>query len=489
MQSKHPSPLSATYTIDDWRGGYESLYDEYAYTIDDIDGEIPLDLRGTLFRNGPGLFDIGGQPIHHPFDGDGMVCAITFDQGKAHFRNRYVRTTGFLTEQEAGKILYRGVFGTQRPGGIAGNIFDLSLKNVANTGIIYWGDKLHALWEAGEPHQLDPASLETIQLDKLGGILQPGNEFSAHPRIDPASVATGQPRMVNFGVHPGLETTITIYEFNQQGIPVQRHAYRISGFAFIHDFVITPNYCIFFQNAIAYNPFPYVLGWRAAGQCLSVKPEAPTNIIVIPRDESGQVHVLPYHAGAVFIFHHANGFEQGDEICIDSVCYDSFAIIEPDQDFRQVDFERYPAGQLWRFTLNLRTKSVRHEVVEERSCEFPAIHPTHEGRSYRYVYLSAADQPGPNAPHQAILKRNIETGETQMWSAAPRGFVGEPIFVARSEQEDDGWILVLVYNAATDRSDVVILDSRDLTKGPLATLHLKNHVPYGLHGHFTQQVF
>ena len=36
-------------------------------------GKIPEDLEGTLLRNGPGLFEIGGIPVSQPFDGDGMV--------------------------------------------------------------------------------------------------------------------------------------------------------------------------------------------------------------------------------------------------------------------------------------------------------------------------------------------------------------------------------------------------------------------------------
>ena len=36
-------------------------------------GEIPKELSGTLLRNGPGLFEIGGRTISQPLDGDGMV--------------------------------------------------------------------------------------------------------------------------------------------------------------------------------------------------------------------------------------------------------------------------------------------------------------------------------------------------------------------------------------------------------------------------------
>ncbi|MEY3223053.1 MAG: hypothetical protein RLZZ203_1909, partial [Cyanobacteriota bacterium] len=76
MQTVEPENnqlLAKSYTLKDWQGGYESLKEEFDYWIDDIEGEIPLDLSGTLLRNGPGLLDINGQRLHHPFDGDGMI--------------------------------------------------------------------------------------------------------------------------------------------------------------------------------------------------------------------------------------------------------------------------------------------------------------------------------------------------------------------------------------------------------------------------------
>ncbi len=156
------SKSSLSYDREGWKRGYQSQPNEYDYWIEDIEGEIPPALNGTLFRNGPGLLDIHGQPLHHPFDGDGMICAIAFDQGRAYFRNRFVRTEGFLKEQDAGKMLYRGVFGTQKPGGWLANAFDIDIKNIANTNVIYWGGKLLALWEAAEPYRLDPKTLDTI---------------------------------------------------------------------------------------------------------------------------------------------------------------------------------------------------------------------------------------------------------------------------------------------------------------------------------------
>ncbi|MBF2009190.1 MAG: carotenoid oxygenase family protein [Chlorogloeopsis fritschii C42_A2020_084] len=480
-----------SYNPHEWQGGYQSLKQEFDYWIDDIEGQIPPELNGTLFRNGPGLLDINGQPIHHPFDGDGMISRITFLNGRAHFRNRFVRTAGYLAEQKAGKILYRGVFGTQKPGGWLANAFDFNLKNIANTNVIYWGDKLLALWEAAEPHRLDPHTLETLGKEYFDNILSEGEAFGAHPRFDPScQLDNGAPCLVNFSIKPGLSTTITIFELDTTGKIVRKHAHSVPGFAFIHDFAITPNYCIFFQNPVTFNPISFVLGMSGAGECIKFQHHQPTRIIIIPRQpKEKKVQILETQSG--FVFHHANAFEQDNEIIIDSICYESLPEVEPESDFRKVDFDALKPGQLWRFNLNLDHKTVRQKLIESRCCEFPSLHLQKVGRSHRYLYLGAAHAPSGNAPLQAFLKIDLESGERQLWSAAPQGFASEPVFVPRtnSQHEDDGWVLALVYDAAHHRSDVVILDARDFNQGPIARLHLKHHIPYGLHGNFTFKVF
>ncbi len=484
-------PPTASYTRSDWQGGYKSLKDEYDYWIDDIEGEIPQELEGTLFRNGPGLFDINGQRIHHPFDGDGMISKITFTNGRAHFRNRFIRTEAYLEEQKAGKILYRGVFGTQKPGGWLSNIFDFKLKNIANTNVIYWGGKLLALWEAAEPHVLDPVTLETLGKEYFNGVLSSGEAFGAHPHLDPAcAMDNGNPCMVDFSIKPGLSTTITVFELDTTGKIIRKHAHSVPGFCFIHDFVITENYCIFFQNPVAFNPIPFALGIRGAGECIKFQPNQPTKAIVISRNpKEKEIKILETQSG--FVFHHANAFEEDGEIVIDSICYEALPEVEPESDFRQVDFDALKPGQLWRFHLNLDKQSVRRELIEPRCCEFPSLHPDQVALKHRYVYMGAAHGETGHAPLQAFVKIDVETGEKQLWSAAPRGFAGEPVFVPRPNgtSEDDGWVLGLIYDSDKHRSDVVILDARDFNKGAVARLHLKHHVPYGLHGNFVNEVF
>lgn len=481
-----------SYSLQDWQRGYESQPQEADYWIDDIEGEIPAGLQGTLLRNGPGLLDIHGIPLRHPFDGDGMIVKITFlPDGRAHFRNRYVRTEGYVREQEAGKMLYRGVFGTQRPGGWINNIFDLKLKNIANTNVIYWGNKLLALWEAAEPYRLDPKTLDTVGLDYLDGLLKPGDAFSAHPRFDPScALDGGSPCFVNFAVKSGLSSQITIFEFNLAGKLLRRHTHTIPGFAFLHDFAITPNYCIFLQNPVTFNPLPYVFGLRGAGECVNFHDNRPSRLLLIPRTPPYD-EIRTFEVPAGFSFHHANAFEEGDQICLDSICYAALTQIDPDTSYKEVNFSNLAPGQLSRFAIDLKAGTVQRQLLESRSSEFPVVHPDKVGQPYRYLFIGATHSATGNAPLQAILKMDLATGERQLCSFAPRGFTGEPIFVPKpgATEEDDGWVLALIYDASRHASDVVILDGKNISAKPIARLHLQQHIPYGLHGSWVSTVF
>ena len=55
------NPSSGTYDIKEWQKAFLSQPEEFNYFIDEksIDGEIPADLCGSLFRNRPGLFERG----------------------------------------------------------------------------------------------------------------------------------------------------------------------------------------------------------------------------------------------------------------------------------------------------------------------------------------------------------------------------------------------------------------------------------------------
>lgn len=475
--------LTPTFSKADWQSGYESLRTENSYWIDRVDGEIPQELSGTLFRNGPGLLDVNGQDYGHPFDGDGMICAIAFVEGRAHFANSFVKTPEFLAEQAAGRILYRGVFGTQKPGGWLKNILDLRFKNIANTNVIYHAKKLLALWEASLPYRLDPDTLDTIGIENFNGVLAPGQVFTAHPKADPQS---GD--LWGFGVVSGPKSTnISFYRVDSNGTLTEQFQQKVPGFCFLHDFAYTPNYRIFCQNPVQFQPLPFLMGFRTAGACLDFKPNTPTKILLFDRD--GKLNT--FETDPCFIFHHCNAFEQGDTIVLDSICYKDYPKLEINSDYKEIDFDKVIPGQLCRFQIDLRSRTVTRQILVERSCEFPAINPQYLGQAYRYAYVGAIAQPQGNAPLQAIVKLDLHTGKQELHSFAPRGFISEPVFIPRpgAVVEDDGWLVLVVYNAELKCSDIAILDAQNITAAPVATLHLNHHIPYGLHGNFTPEVW
>ncbi len=465
----------------DWARGYQSQPNEYNYWVEETEGTIPNELQGTLFRNGAGLLEINGQKIGHPFDGDGMICAITFNQGRAHFQNRYVRTEGYVKEQEAGKILYRG-FGTQKPGGWLANIFDTNFKNAANTNVIYWGDKLWAMWEGGQPHQLNPKTLETIGLDELNGLLEPNQPFSAHPKIIDNT-------FINFGVKGVTSQTLTIFELDAQGNKLKEHSHPLKGFAILHDMLVTPNYYIFIQHPFKVEGLPFLLGFKTIEECLRFNPKQSTKIIVVSRHENYEIEVI--ETEPFFGFHHGNAWEAEGKIYLESICSPSFPKKkQAELDFTQVNFEEIPKGELWQFEVNLSKKQVTREKIEERGCELPSLHPLWVGKENRYLYMNVTYSAKENGPLQAVIKLDKKLSSKQVWSATPREFAGEPVFVPRPHgvEEDDGWIISMVYNAALHKSYLVILDAKDISQ-EIAKLYLKHHLPYGFHGTWTSKIF
>jgi len=503
-RARPPETLSPPCAYDraDWDSAFCNVETELtAVAVTAQRGTLPPELQGTLYRNGPGRLERGGRWVHHPFDGDGMVTALRFEAGTARLTNRFVRTQGWLEEEAAGRMLYRGVFGTQKPGGPLANLFDLRLKNIANTHVVRLGDQLLALWEASSPHALDPDTLETKGLTLLDGVLSPGEAFSAHPRFDPGH--HGEERMVTFGVKSGPRSTIRLMEFAttgpQAGQLLSQRSDSFNGFAFLHDFAITPNWAVFLQNAVAFNPLPFVLGQKGAAQCLASKPGGQAQFWLIPRDSgayAGQPpRIVPAPQG--FVFHHLNAWEldktgpdgfggqvEGPALVVESIYYADFPSIGPDTDFRTIDFNLIPEGLLERCTIDLSNNTVRTERLSERCCEFAMVNPRREGLSCRYAWMAVAERETGNDPLQAFKKLDLISGERRMWSAAPRGFVSEPVMVPRPEgsAEDDGWVLGQVWNGARSATDLVILDAASMEE--LAVLELPLAIPYGLHGSF-----
>ena len=94
-------------------GAFAPIFEEYVLDEFDVEGEIPSDLNGVYLRNGPNpRFEPNGN--YHVFDGDGMLHAAHFDRGKVTYRNKWVRTAGWLEEDALGGTEFWGIMSTLR---------------------------------------------------------------------------------------------------------------------------------------------------------------------------------------------------------------------------------------------------------------------------------------------------------------------------------------------------------------------------------------
>src|SRR5688572_12825454 len=123
-----------------WRGIFRDLPREHGFEPLRIEGSLPSELAGSLYRCGPARFSVGGDPYPHWFDGDGAVTAVRLQGGRAHGAVRMVDTHWKRAEQSANRRLYRGYSQTGQ-----GLRRWLLPKNPANTAVLPWNGELLAL--------------------------------------------------------------------------------------------------------------------------------------------------------------------------------------------------------------------------------------------------------------------------------------------------------------------------------------------------------
>lgn len=444
-----------------------------------VDGEIPADLAGTLYRNGPNQrFAPRGE--YHPFSGDGMIHAFRIEDGRCDYRNRWVRTPRFLLEDEAGKALF-GSFGSPMDS-------DPSTRGVAggpsNTNVIWHGGRLLSLVEGGlPPVELDPDTLETIGIHDFGGKLTqrmdpevaelmgveldngraPGI-FTAHPKVDPKS---GE--MLGFGYGP-FPPFLTYTVIDADGHLVRSEEIDVPFPAMVHDFITTEEHVIF-------PLFPATMRVERAAQGESVlawEPELGTKVGVMPRD-GGNSDIVWLDADPCFVFHAMNARTEGQKITAEMAQFESFPLGEA------ASLGSPP--QLTRWHIDLDAGSVRYEQLDDAPVEFPRLDERRTGMSYRYGYCAAGDV-ASGMPD--LLRYDLESGGSDIHRLGEGSSASEPIFVPRSSDapEESGYVLSVVYREMERRSDLVVLDAENLSSAPLATIKLPHRVPSGFHGNW-----
>lgn len=431
---------------------------------------LPEGLVGTLYRNGPGRWqDHTGRPLHHLFDGDGMLSAFTIGAGRVHYRNRYVRTAHFM-----GRTATRHL-GTAATGGWRANIARMA-PNLANTNVVEHAGHLYALWEGGPPHEIDPDTLQTLGVRRFGGRLRWMGSYSAHPCFCPDSGA-----MFNFGVELIPRPHLRVYRTDRRGRLHHFRSARLPYVAMVHDFALTERYLVFLVSPIIPDAWPVALGLKQLGDALHYQPERGSAFILIPRD-GGTIRRI--ECEAVLQFHLSNAYDDGKDVVVDAITYRDGRLLQRIARFHTSSLDDAPS-MFTRFRITASGGLIR-ELLSGSPCEFPRHHPRHEGRRHRYAYYNTRRH--LVAFYDSITKLDLVTHTETTYTAQKGGnSFCEPVFTPKpgATSEDDGWLLSVEYQAAQHTSRLVILDAANLTGGPVATAQLSHHIPQGFHGNFT----
>jgi carotenoid cleavage dioxygenase-like enzyme len=426
-------------------GNFAPITEELTEFDLDVVGAIPPELNGRFFRNGPN--PQSGWSVHW-FAGNGMIHGVELRDGKAvWYRNRYVQTP--LLEKP------------DEPRTKADGSSDRT-RSCANTHVIQHGGRILALEEGSFPFEVTP-ELETVGAHDFGGKLN--TAMTAHPRICPE---TGELLFFGYG---STRPYLTYHRVAPDGTLVQSEEIDVKGPTMMHDWNITRNHVIFMDLPMVFD----VAAAAEGGMPIRWSDDYGARLGVMPRN-GGNADVVWYEIDPCYVFHPMNAYEDGDRIVIDSSRFEKLA-------FSPVDGEGTPA-MLHRWTIDRAAGTVKEEPLDDRPADFPRVHDRVTGLPHRYGYMAGFDAP-QGSLGAALFKYDLETGKqwTHDFGAGCQG--GEPVFAAApgsATAEDEGWILNFVYDAARDKSDLVIIDATNFDAAPIARVPLPQRVPFGFHG-------
>lgn len=453
-------------------GGYAPVEREITAHDLPVEGALPRDLAGVFVRTGsnPRLRPVGH---YHFFDGDGMLHAVHFEDGRATYRNRYVRTEGLTAETAAGRPLWTGILEPpdyRHPGG--------PYKDTGNTDLVFHAGQLLALWWlSGKARVIRLPDLETLGNQDFGGKLF--RSISAHPKVDPR---TGE--MVFFDYSP-LAPFLTHGVVSPAGELVHQAPIELPGSRLQHDIAITERFTLLFDMSMRGDRKERGRGRMA----IRMEHDEPARIGVVPRF-GASADVRWFEVAPFFMYHVVNAWEEGETVVLTGCRIAEPVVGDPRNapDTRPVpalgNLRLAPSFHRW--TLDLTTGTAKEETIDDLLTEFPRMNDAWLGVRTRYSYhprLARAE----TLLFDALVRYDLGSGGRVTYEY-PRGwFGGEVSFAAReggSGAEDDGYLTTFVQEEATGRSELYVLDAHAIDAGPVARIPIPQRVPTGYHTRF-----
>ncbi|MFE9322031.1 carotenoid oxygenase family protein [Nocardia sp. NPDC052278] len=420
-------------------GNYAPVTEELtAYELP-VTGTIPAELTGWYLRNGPNPHAAASA---HWFLGDGMVHGVRLEQGRAvSYRNRWVRTSTFTDDAQVRDA--------------DGNL-DLT-AGLANTHVIRHAGRTLALVESSYPYELT-CELDTVGPYDFDGKLR--TAMTAHPKTCPT---TGE---LHFFGYAFTAPYLTYHRADAAGNLVVSRPIEVPAATMHHDFNLTATHVVFMDLPVV---FDLETAKSVGGMPFRWRDDYQARLGVLRRDDPyGAIRWFPIDP--CYVFHTLNAHDEPGRIVLHVIRYPNL--------WRQ-DAHLPEHASLWRWTIDLATGTVAEQQLDDRDAEFPRIDDRLAGLDSRFGHATVAGDSG------ALLRYDLHTGTSTAHEFGPGRIPAEAAFAPGDDRPGgDGYLMTYVYNADTDRSDLVIVDASELAAPPVATIHLPARVPYGFHGNW-----
>ena len=443
-------------------GNFAPVQSEITAENLEVIGELPADLNGMFVRNGPNpQFPPKGR--YHWFDGDGMLHGVEISNGKATYRNRYIQTRGWKIERDAGHAIWTGLLEPAQMDNPSG-----PYKNVANTALVWHDNRLLALWEGGEPHNIKVPSLETVGSYTYEGNLK--SPFTAHPKVDPVS---GE--MMFFGYSLAQPPYLQYSNVSPEGKLLRTVPLDLPVGVMMHDFAITENYTMFMDLPLTFR----VERMQRGEPAFMFEKDTPSRFGILPRlgDNS---NIRWFEAPACYVFHTLNAYEDGEEIVLIACRMQGTSVLAATEAVEDSKSD-IPYLHQWRF--NLKTGAVVESSLDDIPGEFPRVNEQYLGRATRYGYIARAAKSSMPL-FDGLIKYDFVKGNSQTHEFGRGRYGGEAVFAPRKSatDEDDGWLITFVYDEEKESSQLVVVSGKDIAAEPVARIKIPQRVPYGFHG-------
>lgn len=451
-------------------GRFAPVTEEVDETGLEVTGVLPAELDGLFLRNGPNpRFSPIGSYLY-PIDGDGMLHGVWLSDGRARYRNRFVRTPAVLAEEQAGRALWSGLESMITPQvpdvepSLAGTFRDLPDINV-----VRHAGRLLALAESGCPFRMTQ-ELETVGKETFGDVLPKG--ITAHPKVDPL---TGEMAVFCYDIEPPFLTWSLIGPSGD----VVRGPTAVEGLnapMMIHDMALTARFLVlvlapvFFDLAAAMN----------GGSLIDWRPEQGTRVALIPRDGS---RVRWASDDAFWLWHTVNAYDtepDGGDVVLEYVQWSHLSMGSPDK------AAGTNPGGLARAVIDPAAGTMHRTLLDDARVELPRTDDRLIGQRHQQMAMASEVGELDLLPGEYNALRWYDgrdaNGTSVAWDAGDLS-VGEPVFAPSPGSPGEGgyWMTY-----ATDRTDgsswLLVIPADDPGSGPVARVRIPVRVPLGLHG-------